>query len=341
MSEIMRPILEIAVIIPGMLLAYLPVKACLRQAPFKLGLWMFPLLLGISLSGGIVCYYFQIMTTLFLIPVLLFLMLLYHKTLQISIWKSSSIFLAVCAVFACVKSLSRAVNAIMIFEPDIAEKQLWLCVKAGIFYNLICLSFVLIAWYPATHMVRILIADENFAQTWYIFWILPLIFIGLNQFMVPKYQSTLYTGRILQIYIVVSIVLLIILTLFYAIFLMMALSLNKNARLQQEIISFLCSAPDMTIFVRLLKRQDRYVTISGIIIFSWLHWQKKVIWKKLKNIFPVPIEKCQVLISISAIIRLWTVYLDIIRIMQNKKVFLFWHRLIFQITFWGMRWIYV
>lgn len=234
MSEIMRPILEIAVIIPGMLLAYLPVKACLRQAPFKLGLWMFPLLLGISLSGGIVCYYFQIMTTLFLIPVLLFLMLLYHKTLQISIWKSSSIFLAVCAVFACVKSLSRAVNAIMIFEPDIAEKQLWLCVKAGIFYNLICLSFALIAWYPATHMVRILIADENFAQTWYIFWILPLIFIGLNQFMVPKYQSTLYTGRILQIYIVVSIVLLIILTLFYAIFLMMALSLNKNARLQQE-----------------------------------------------------------------------------------------------------------
>lgn len=230
----MRPILEIAVIIPGMLLAYLPVKTCLRQAPFKLGLWMFPLLLGISLSGGIVCYYFQIMTTLFLIPVLLFLMLLYHKTLQISIWKSSSIFLAVCAVFACVKSLSRAVNAIMIFEPDIAEKQLWLCVKAGIFYNLICLSFVLIAWYPATHMVRILIADENFAQTWYIFWILPLIFIGLNQFMVPKYQSTLYTGRILQIYIVVSIVLLIILTLFYAIFLMMALSLNKNARLQQE-----------------------------------------------------------------------------------------------------------
>ena len=331
----MRPILEIAVIIPGMLLAYLPVKTCLRQAPFKLGLWMFPLLLGISLSGGIVCYYFQIMTTLFLIPVLLFLMLLYHKTLQISIWKSSSIFLAVCAVFACVKSLSRAVNAIMIFEPDIAEKQLWLCVKAGIFYNLICLSFVLIAWYPATHMVRILIADENFAQTWYIFWILPLIFIGLNQFMVPKYQSTLYTGRILQIYIVVSIVLLIILTLFYAIFLMMALSLNKNARLQQEnhFLSLqrsrydnLCAAIEET---RQVRHDIRH------------HWQKKVIWKKLKNIFPVPIEKCQVLISISVIIRLWTVYLDIIRIMQNKKVFLFWHRLIFQITFWGMRWIYV
>ena len=103
----MRPILEIAVIIPGMLLAYLPVKTCLRQAPFKLGLWMFPLLLGISLSGGIICYYFQIMTTLFLIPVLLFLMLLYHKTLQISIWKSKlGIFLSALERYSLIFSIS-------------------------------------------------------------------------------------------------------------------------------------------------------------------------------------------------------------------------------------------
>ncbi len=59
MIEMMRPILEIAVIIPGMLLAYLSVKACLRQTPFKLVLWMFPLLLGISLSGGGCLLYFS------------------------------------------------------------------------------------------------------------------------------------------------------------------------------------------------------------------------------------------------------------------------------------------
>ena len=234
MMEMIRPILELTVIIPGMLLAYLPVKECLKQAPVKLALWLTPLLLTLSLSGGIVCYMFQFPVKLLLVPVLMLLMLIYHKTLQISIWKSSSIFLAVCAVFACVNSLSRAVNAIMIFEPNIAEKQLWFCAGAGAFYNVVCLVFVLVAWYPATHMVRILIADENFAQTWYIFWILPLIFIGLNLFIAPKYQSTLYTGRILQIYIVVSLVLLIILTFFYAMFLMMAISLNKNAKLQLE-----------------------------------------------------------------------------------------------------------
>ena len=112
--------------------------------------------------------------------------------------------------------------------------MLWFRTGAGIFYNVICLLFVLTAWQPARHCVQTMIADENFAQTWYVFWILPSIFIGVNLFIIPKYRSTLYTGRVLQCYIVLSFVLLIILLLFYVMFLMMAVSLNRNARLQQE-----------------------------------------------------------------------------------------------------------
>ena len=47
----------------------------------------------------------------------------------------------------------------------------------GIFYNVICLLFVLAAWYPACHCVQTMVTDENFAQTWYVFWILSLIHI--------------------------------------------------------------------------------------------------------------------------------------------------------------------
>ena len=79
-----------------------------------------------------------------------------------------------------------------------------------------------------------MVEDDNFAQTWYVFWMIPLLFTGLNLFMVPRYKSTLYTGRILQGYIVISLVLLVILALFYTMFLLMAISLNRNARLQQE-----------------------------------------------------------------------------------------------------------
>ena len=47
MTDILRPVLELSVIIPGILLAYLPVKSYLRQTPLKLTAWLLPLLLGI------------------------------------------------------------------------------------------------------------------------------------------------------------------------------------------------------------------------------------------------------------------------------------------------------
>ena len=86
------------------------------------------------------------------------------------------------------------------------------------------------------HMINIrtMVEDDNFAQTWYVFWVLPMVFILLNLFITPRYQITLQTGRVLQVYIVMSIALLFLMFMFNAIFLLMANSLNRNARLQQE-----------------------------------------------------------------------------------------------------------
>ena len=104
--------------------------------------------------GRAVCCALQIPTRWFLFPLLPVIMLIYHKTLKISVWKSVSIFLAVFAVFTCVKSLSRAVNALMTADLHITENELWLHTGAGIFYNVICLLFVLAAWYPACTVYR-------------------------------------------------------------------------------------------------------------------------------------------------------------------------------------------
>ena len=109
MNQFLRPFLELTVILPGMFLAYLPVSSYLRQKPLKLTAWLFPLLLGLCISGGFLSCFFQISTLPVLFLLLPLLLFLYHKTLRISIWKSVSIFLAVCAVFACLNSLSRAV----------------------------------------------------------------------------------------------------------------------------------------------------------------------------------------------------------------------------------------
>ncbi len=63
-------------------------------------------------------------------------------------------------------------------------------------------------------IIRTLLEDEAFAQTWYVFWILPILFILLNRFMLPVHPKLLFDGRLLQIYIVVSLSLLALLSLF-------------------------------------------------------------------------------------------------------------------------------
>lgn len=234
MREALRPILELAVVIPGLLLAYFPVKSFLKQPCGKLAVWLAPMMLGLCVGGGLLCWYFRASTAYAIACVTGIAVFLYVKTIQISLWKSGTIALSVCAVYACLNSLSRALNTAMLMRIQTIPTEPWFCLRACIVYNAVCWLITAAAYYPATHAVRTMVEDDNFAQTWYVFWILPLMFIALNLFMIPIYPTTLYTGRVLQGYIVLSIALLVLLFVFNTIFLLMATSLNRNARLRQE-----------------------------------------------------------------------------------------------------------
>lgn len=234
MKDVLRPILELTVVFPGLLLAYFPVRSYLKQSSAKLAVWEVPLLFGLCLGGGLFCYHFGLSTAFPLLLITIVTIFLYLKTLRLSLWKSGTIALAVCAVFACLNSLSRAVGTVITIRLQLPPDKPWFCFSACIFYNVICWLTAAAAYYPSTHSVRAMVEDDNFAQTWYVFWILPLMFIALNLFMVPIYPTTLYTGRVLQGYIVLSVALLILMLMFNMIFLLMATSLNRNARLRQE-----------------------------------------------------------------------------------------------------------
>ena len=234
MMDALRPILELAIVIPGLILAYIPVKSYLRQSPGGLIAWLAPALLALVAGGGLICYRLQVPTTLALAIAILCTMGMYVVSLRVSLWKSITVALSVCAVFACLNSVSRALDASFAIHFNIPENAPWFCLRAGICENALCWLAAAIAWYPAGHVAKSMVEDEHFAQTWYIFWVLPILFIGLNLFMIPQHRETLYTGRVLQGYIIISVALLILLIWFNAIFLMMANSLNRNAKLQQE-----------------------------------------------------------------------------------------------------------
>ena len=208
-------------------------RSYLNQSPGRLAARLLPLMAGACVGGGLICLRFQCHTEAAQAVLALAAALIYIKTLRISPWKSGTIALSVCAVFACINSISRAVSAALLIYARATWLEPWLCLSAGIFYNAACWLFTAAAYYPSTRAVRTMVEDDHFAQTWYVFWVLPLIFILLNIVMTPRYQATLQTGRVLQVYIVFSIALLMLLC-FYAIFLLMAVSLNRNARLRQE-----------------------------------------------------------------------------------------------------------
>ena len=234
MMDALRPILELAIVIPGLILAYIPVKSYLRQSPTRLIAWLAPSLLALVVGGGLICYRLQAPTTLALAIAILCTMGMYIASLRVSLWKSATVALSVCAVFACLNSVSRALDAAFAVHRSMPENAPWFCLRAGICENALCWLAAAIAWYPAGHVARSMVEDEHFAQTGYVFWVLPILFIGLNLFMIPQHPETLYTGRVLQGYIIISAALLILLIWFTAIFLMMANSLNRNAKLQQE-----------------------------------------------------------------------------------------------------------
>ncbi len=162
MQTFWRCALELSVSIPGMLLAYLPVSAYLKQRPRRLVAWMLPLLVGLCAAGSLACGYLGLSTVAVVLIFMPVLIGLYMHTLHLSFWKTGCVALSVYAVFACLNSISRGIDAII--HPATADPLL-LSAAAGGLYCLLCWAFVLLAWHPAANAAKALVEDDNFAQT--------------------------------------------------------------------------------------------------------------------------------------------------------------------------------
>lgn len=230
MMEFLQPGIELLVILPGILLACLPMKQHLRVHPGKFAAAIVPLFLLLCIAGGGLCYAFSWKTKWIYLPIAVIAGLIYVCALRISHWKSVSVLLGVYGVFTCLGSVAEILDLILC--PG--NPNPWLSLPMALLYNLLCWTFVGLTWYPATHAARELVENTNIAKTWCIFWILPLLFIALNLFIAPIHPELMYQGRIMQIYLVVDLALLLLLLLFYTMFYLMATSLNRNSQLQQE-----------------------------------------------------------------------------------------------------------
>ena len=197
MTDFLRAAIELMCLLPAMLLACLPVKGHLRMPPARLAAIMALLILFLSCAGGAVSCFFHAETHWLLFPAAAVMGIFYVRMLKTTRWKSVSVFLAVCGVFSCLGSSAIAVNSML--RPS--EPALPLSLRGALLWFAMCCLSVLAVWYPATHASRRLLEDESFAQTWYVFWIVPILFIGLNLSLIPKIPDILGQGRLRQLYL--------------------------------------------------------------------------------------------------------------------------------------------
>ena len=217
--------MELMVFLPGMLLAYFPVKQYLRLRPARLAAVAVPLIFLLCLAGEAVRRFSHINILWLFFPASAIMGSFYIHTLKITRWKSVSVFLAVCGVFSCLGSAAVGISGETTppFPPRTAA--LWF---------LMCCALTAVSWYPASHAARQLLEDDAFASTWYVFWILPILFIGLNLFIMPRNPGILEHGRLRLLYTLFGFVFLALLLLSYLLFYHMASSLNRNDRLRRE-----------------------------------------------------------------------------------------------------------
>lgn len=230
MTGLVSHFLVLAILLPGLILAYLPVKDCLKLPTRKLAAFGIPAVLLLCGTAGFCSLYFAVDVRWLFPPLAAIAGIFYTRTLALPCWKSIRIYLAVYAAFSCLSNTAAAIDNLINKGTISSDFTMF----GSICYFLLCCAFLLLSWYPATHGVKTLMEDEAFDHPWYVFWLLPLLFIGVNISLHPNIPGILTHGKLNFVYLAVSLFLLLLLCLFYALFYLMASSLNQNVLLRTE-----------------------------------------------------------------------------------------------------------
>lgn len=228
---ILQPMLELTILFPAAFACFLATVEHLRVKVRTLALIAVPVLAAVCVLGGGLCWWMGWPTNYLLLPILVPAAVAFCRLVRLSTWKSVSIFLGVCGAMSSVGGLSVMADALLF--PGSVD-TLWLSPVGGLIDCALGWVLVVLCWYPTTHAARWLLKSEGTVRTWYVFWILPAIFVLVNVVMCSQMDALLYSGQMLAIYALLSIVLIGLLLLFYLLFYLIARELIANVELQRE-----------------------------------------------------------------------------------------------------------
>lgn len=227
---ILQPVLELTILFPGAFACFLAVADHLRMKKRTAALIVVPTLMAVCLLGGGLCWYMGWPTNYLLLPILVPAAVGFVRMVTLPTWMPVSIFLAVCAAFSSVGGLGIIAEALM------APKNYtpWMSPAGSLADFTLGWVLVVLCWYPTTHSARDLLNTDGVVRTWYVFWILPTVFVLFNLFLSLQVVGPPYNRRLLGIYALLSLMLTGLLLLFYLMFYLVTRELDNSARLRRE-----------------------------------------------------------------------------------------------------------
>lgn len=161
-----------------------------------------------------------------MLPVIVVLFFLYDYTLCTSPAQSLAIFLLSAALMSFPADFSLAIDA-LVHPDDTLYSSCIIATGSQFLLSVICL--LIAGWFVYKYIGRLMDIISN-PMTWAAIIPIPVIFTLINIEIRPHYYATLYTNRIFEIYIFILIIFLILLTIFYASFYVIAMDMFRNSQ---------------------------------------------------------------------------------------------------------------
>lgn len=227
---IWEPMLELSILFPAAFICFLAAAERLRITKRAVAAVAIPALLLVCAGGGGLCWRMGWPTNYLFLPILVPALAAYCCLTDLPVWKSSGIFLGVCGAFSCLRGLPVVADELLFPGRD----SLWMSPVGSLIDFTLCWVLVALCWHPATHAARELLNAGGVVRSWYVFWILPVVFVAVNLYLEARQDALLHSRQLMGMYVMLSLVMIGLLLLFYLLFYLVARELDANARLRQE-----------------------------------------------------------------------------------------------------------
>ena len=225
------------IIIPAALMCYLPMRNQLKYGMKKTVIGMGSVLLVSIPLLALIDAMLPIEYYILLVPAVLVLLFIYHKTLTAPFSQTLFVFVLVCAILSFISSFSNAFDAFLHPTATIEEFSL----EASIFEFGLSLVIAAALFYPFTKHGSWLVDHFRVNKVWYIGTIVSTVFLIFNIMIIPKRYETLHINNMSKVFFTVVPMMLILLFLLCLIFYSIVRSMvdmsetrEKNRMLEME-----------------------------------------------------------------------------------------------------------